>query len=124
MPMKRSPRQPAARRHSRFAGVSLLVAGALLVGGPAGASARLAPVIGGLERPVAIEHAGDARLYIVEQPGRIRVLNPDRTLRTLPLLDITDRVYDVNNEQGLLGLAFDPDFATNRRFYVNYIFHP
>jgi glucose/arabinose dehydrogenase len=86
--------------------------------------ARLVPVVSGLARPIAIEHAGDARLFIAEQAGRIRVLNPDRTLRTLPLLDITDRVYDVNNEQGLLGLAFDPDYANNRRFYVNYIFHP
>ncbi len=91
---------------------------------PAPTSARLVPLLSGLERPIAIEHAGDDRLFIAEQPGRIRVLNPDRTLRTLPLLDITDRVYDVNNEQGLLGLAFDPDYASNGRFYVNYIFHP
>jgi len=91
---------------------------------PAATRARLVPLISGLDRPVVIEHAGDARLFIVEQAGRIRVLNADRTLRTLPLLDITDRVDDAGNEQGLLGLAFDPDYASNGRFYVNYIFDP
>ncbi|MEM8584450.1 MAG: PQQ-dependent sugar dehydrogenase, partial [Bacteroidota bacterium] len=77
----------------------------------------------GLERPVDVTYApGDeSRLFIVEQPGRIRVydLVNDELLAT-PFLDINTIVRDQGNEQGLLGLAFHPDFMTNGRFFVDY----
>lgn len=76
---------------------------------------------GGFESPVDIQNAGDGsgRLFIVEQAGRIRILQNGQTLEP-PFLDITDRVNDRGNEQGLLGLAFHPDFERNGFFYVNY----
>lgn len=77
------------------------------------------PIVGGLQSPVDIQNAGDARLFIVEQRGVIRLLD-ETGLRDEPFLDIPDRVFDAGNEQGLLGLAFHPDFAANGAFYVNY----
>lgn len=74
-------------------------------------------------RPLSIQHAGDGtnRLFVVEQAGTISVFpnDPEITERDI-FLDIESRVTDVSNEQGLLGLAFHPDFETNGYFYVNY----
>jgi glucose/arabinose dehydrogenase len=72
-------------------------------------------------QPVAIANAGDGsgRLFIVEQPGRIRIYS-DTQLLAAPFLNITNIVNSNGSEQGLLGLAFDPDFETNGYFYVNY----
>jgi glucose/arabinose dehydrogenase len=80
-----------------------------------------AEVVSGLQRPVDIQNAGDGsgRLFIMEQPGRIRVVQNGGLLET-PFLDITDRVDDGANEQGLLGLAFHPNYEQNGYFYVNY----
>ena len=85
------------------------------------ASLRLATVASGLERPVALIAApGDPRrrLFIVEQPGRIRVLERG-ALAPKPALDLVGTLAR-GNEQGLLGLAFHPGFATNRKLYVDY----
>ncbi|HKY02793.1 MAG TPA: PQQ-dependent sugar dehydrogenase [Burkholderiales bacterium] len=60
---------------------------------------------------------GDQRLFVVEKGGIIKTLQ-NGSVSTY--LDISDRV-DAANERGLLGMAFDPNFATNGRFYVNYI---
>lgn len=78
-------------------------------------------VANGFQKPLDIQNAGDGsgRLFIVEQAGRIRILQNGQTLEP-PFLDITDRVNDRGNEQGLLGLAFHPDFERNGFFYVNY----
>jgi glucose/arabinose dehydrogenase len=80
-----------------------------------------AEVGGGLARPVDIQNArdGSGRLFIIEQPGRIRVLQNGQLLETA-FLNITDRVDDGANEQGLLGLAFHPNYGQNGFFYVNY----
>ncbi|MBJ7575723.1 PQQ-dependent sugar dehydrogenase [Luteimonas sp. MC1828] len=90
---------------------------------PPPAAASLAIFATGLSQPVVITHAGDARLFVAEQPGRIRVIDNGVVLPT-PFLDITARVDDAGNEQGLLGLAFHPEYASNGYFYVNYIFDP
>ena len=85
----------------------------------------LAPVLTqGLVQPVFIGHAGDhsRRLFIVEQPGRIRILQ-NGALQPSAFLDISDRV-DFGGEMGLLGLAFHPRFAKNGRFFVNYTRKP
>jgi glucose/arabinose dehydrogenase len=58
------------------------------------------------------------RLFVVEQGGRIRVVRGGRVLRR-PFLDVSARIV-AGGEQGLLGLAFAPDYARSRRFYVNY----
>ena len=84
------------------------------------AAIRLDPVLQGLSSPLYITnaHDGSNRLFVVEQPGRIKVLAPGATAPTL-FLDITSKVLS-GGEQGLLGLAFHPQFATNSRFFVNY----
>ncbi|MGD0484521.1 MAG: PQQ-dependent sugar dehydrogenase [Gemmatimonadales bacterium] len=80
---------------------------------------RLQPVAKGLVAPLYLTAPpGDPRLFVVEQPGRIRVIRDGRLLPA-PFLDLTDKV-SYGGERGLLGLAFHPRFATNGRFYVNY----
>ena len=74
----------------------------------------------GLESPVFLTApAGDGRLFIVEQPGRIRIVK-NGALLPAPFLDISSLVTFAG-EQGLLSLAFDPAYATNGRFYVYYV---
>jgi glucose/arabinose dehydrogenase len=75
----------------------------------------------GLVRPLDVQApAGDrARVFVVEQPGRIRVLRGTSLVAT-PFLDITGRVGSGGSEQGLLGLAFHPRYAENGRFFVNF----
>ena len=85
---------------------------------------ELEVVTSSLVSPVAVRHAGDGsgRLFIVEQRGVIRIY--DRTDGLSTFLDIQTLVDDGGNEQGLLGLAFHPDYATNGFFYVNYTRDP
>lgn len=74
----------------------------------------------GLDRPLfATAPAGDSRLFIAEQGGLIKVLQ-NGTVQSTPFLDLSASV-DTEGERGLSGLTFDPNFATNRRFYVDYI---
>ncbi|NND64052.1 MAG: T9SS type A sorting domain-containing protein [Flavobacteriaceae bacterium] len=73
----------------------------------------------GFSSPVDLQNAGDDRLFVVEQGGRIKILNSDGTTNATPFLDISGLV-STGSEQGLLGLAFHPDYATNGYFYVNY----
>ncbi len=82
------------------------------------AQPRLIEVARGLSNPVSIANAGDDRLFVVEQRGTIRIVRDGQVLEQ-PFLDVTDRVRS-GGEQGLLGLAFPPDFADSGRFYVYY----
>lgn len=76
-------------------------------------------VASGFTNPVDIQHAGDSRLFIVEQAGLIKILNDNGTVNTNPFLDITSQVLS-GGEQGLLGLAFHPNYQNNRLFYIYY----
>ena len=76
-------------------------------------------IISGLQRPVDLQTDGSGRLFVLEKPGRIRIIENDQLIET-PFLDISDRVGSGGNEQGLLGLAFHPQYAQNGRFFVNY----
>lgn len=78
----------------------------------------LQQVASGLARPVSITHAGDTRLFIVLQGGQIVIWDGASVLPT-PFLDIRSLVRS-GGEQGLLGLAFHPDYAANGFLYVNY----
>ncbi len=79
----------------------------------------LRPVVSGLAAPVYLTAPpGDARLFVVEQPGRIRVIRNGRLLPRA-FLDLTAKV-GYGGERGLLGLAFHPHYAENGRFYVDY----
>ena len=101
------------------AGLSLAAAYAAAQPGPS-AAVTLEPVATGLASPVLVTHAGDGsgRLFIVEQGGTIRVVPAGGGAPAL-FLNISGRVLS-GGERGLLGLAFHPDFETNRRFFVNY----
>jgi glucose/arabinose dehydrogenase len=74
-----------------------------------------------LSDPIGLVAAGDGsgRLFIVEQEGMILAWK-DGALQQKPFLDIRDRVGRHGSEQGLLGLAFHPDYANTGFFYVNY----
>lgn len=88
---------------------------------PSRTTARLEPFVSGLEAPIGIDNAGDGsgRLFVLEKAGRVRILR-NGALVARPFLDITSRVGSTEYEQGLLGLAFDPGYRDNGRFYVNY----
>ncbi len=75
----------------------------------------------GFSRPIGIEHCGDSRLFIIEKVGKIWVLDSLGVRQTQVFLDIANRVKSSGNEQGLLGLAFHPDYAQNGWFFVHYI---
>lgn len=79
----------------------------------------IVPFASGLEKPVTITNAGDSRLFVVEQSGRIRIVESSGTVKATPFLDISDMVTS-GNEQGLLGLAFHPDYGSNGFLYINY----
>lgn len=77
-------------------------------------------ISGGLIDPVHLTHAGDdsGRLFVIEQAGLVRVIK-NGALLVAPYLDINTLVLCCG-EQGLLSIAFDPDFKTNGTFYLNY----
>ncbi len=82
----------------------------------------LSPVVTGVTAPVYLTHAGDGsgRLFVVEQAGRIRLIqNSARSVSSTPFLSITDRVRCCV-EEGLLSVAFPPDYASSGQFYVYY----
>lgn len=83
-------------------------------------SIQLQPFLSGLASPVLIRHAGDLsnRLFIVEQTGIVKVLQPGSATPT-DFLNVTTK-RSCCGERGLLGLAFHPQFAANRRFFINY----
>ncbi len=76
-------------------------------------------LVGNVDVPVQLTApAGDARLFVATKGGTIRIFEAGALLPT-PFLDISGIVHQ-NSEQGLLGLAFDPGYATNGRFFVSY----
>ena len=76
-------------------------------------------ILSGFTRPVDMEDSGDGKIYVVEQEGQILFFE-NGVLLPQPFLDIRDRVGSRANEQGLLGLALDPNFLGNRIYYLNY----
>jgi glucose/arabinose dehydrogenase len=82
---------------------------------------QLALVVKGLQKPTYLTHAGDGsgRLFITEQVGRIRIVANGRLLPE-PFLDITSLVGSRGSEQGLLSVAFHPQYPRNGYFFVNY----
>lgn len=106
----------------------ILVAALVAVTFPVNAAPSTAPteidleleeVATGFNKVTDIVNAGDDRLFIVEQDGRIKIQQNGVTLPT-PFLDISSQVC-VNYQSGLLGLVFHPDYARNGYFWVNYI---
>jgi glucose/arabinose dehydrogenase len=79
---------------------------------------KLVPVASGFDRPLDIDSQPDGRLFVVEQRGVIKIVK-NGAVNAVPFLDIHSKVA-LGEETGLLGLAFHPQYATNRKFYVYY----
>jgi glucose/arabinose dehydrogenase len=111
---------PVARRVLRRLGLALVLAGLIV---PLTATSSNAAGLGlelvdsGFTLPVFVTHAGDSRLFVVEQGGLIKIIHDDASVTTF--LDISGMLICCG-EQGLLGLAFHPGYATNGLFYVNF----
>lgn len=90
-------------------------------GSPSPLTIRLQPFLSGLSLPVQVTSArnGSKRLFVVQQRGIIRVVQPGTNVFT-DFLNISSVVSSSGNERGLLGLAFHPQYSTNRRFFVYY----
>jgi glucose/arabinose dehydrogenase len=106
---------------ARAARAGAVLLAALLA--PAGLAAASLPqgfaetrVAGGLSSPTAMAFAPDGRLFVCEQWGRLRVVK-DGVLLATPFLSVT---VSATGERGLLGVTFDPAFATNGYVYVYY----
>ena len=84
------------------------------------AEVRLEPVAANLEQPTSVVSAddGSGRLFVTQKTGLLRIVEGGSVLDT-PFLDLTDTV-STSSEQGLLGVAFHPDYAQNGRFFINY----
>ncbi|WP_420629591.1 PQQ-dependent sugar dehydrogenase [Candidatus Leptofilum sp.] len=88
---------------------------------PEGVGITAVAIESGFIQPVDITNAGDDRLFIVEQPGIIRIIDADGNMLPDPFLDINLIVdSETHSERGLLGLAFHPDYPNTPYFYVNY----
>lgn len=75
----------------------------------------------GLLNPVNLKFTNDNTLFVVERDGLIQIVDTNGNVGDTPFLDIDVNVTDAGGEQGLLGLAFHPNYDTNGFFYVNYI---
>ena len=87
--------------------------------GAAPITVTVALLAGGFNNPVDIVHAGDSRLFIVEQGGQIRIIESGGNVLATPFLDLS-AVVTAGGEAGLLGLAFPPDYSSSGEFYVNF----
>ena len=77
----------------------------------------------GFSSPIEITNAGDSRLFVVQQGGAIKIVKPNGatgTVNATNFLTLPSTLVLSGGEQGLLGLAFHPNYATNGYFYVNY----
>ncbi len=74
----------------------------------------------GFNNIVDLANAGDARLFVVEQGGRIKIIDENGNTLSENFLNIQNKISSGGGEQGLLGLAFHPDYTNNGFFYVNY----
>jgi glucose/arabinose dehydrogenase len=105
------------------------MAAMLAVGGTANADVKikLEPYVTGINTPLAmVQPAGDDRKFVIEQWGRVRIINADGELEAEPFLDIRNLIikhFADFDERGLLGIAFHPDFANNGKLYVAYSGH-
>ncbi len=112
-----------------YCATAVLAGGLLAFAGSAQAATKikLEPLVSGVNTPLAmVQPAGDDRKFVIEQNGRIRIIDKDGNLGATPFLDIRNLIVDLHHdfdERGLLGLAFHPDFKSNGKFYVAYSGH-
>ncbi|KMQ63080.1 cadherin [Chryseobacterium angstadtii] len=82
-------------------------------------SINLVEFASGLTSPVEITNANDTRLFVVQQDGIIKIIQPNGTINSADFMNISSKVL-YGGERGLLGLAFHPQYATNGYFFVYY----
>lgn len=70
--------------------------------------------------PVLVTNCGDKRKFVVQRTGAIYIVDSTGTKLTTPFLNVASKITSTNNEQGLLCMAFDPDYLTNGEFYIYY----
>ncbi len=87
---------------------------------------KLEPLVAGINTPLAmVQPPGDNRMFIIEQFGRVRILENGKLLPT-PFLDVRSKIPNLHHdfdERGLLGIAFHPKYKENGKFYVAYSAH-
>ena len=90
------------------------------------AQIKLEKVVSGINTPLAmVQPPGDPRMFIIEQNGRVRILEAGQ-LKPTPFLDVRSKIttlFHDFDERGLLGIAFHPKFKDNGKFYVTYSAH-
>ncbi len=104
-------------RHGLWLGASLLVSLVTPVQGatlPSGFTETT--IASGLSGPTAVTRAPDGRFFVCEEGGRVRIVKNNALLPT-PFITLST---STDGERGVLGIAFDPDFATNRFVYIYY----
>jgi glucose/arabinose dehydrogenase len=106
---------------SLFLIVLITISGVSAQGVPAPLTIRAQPFLTGLSLPVHVTSSKDGtrRLFIVQQRGIIKVVQPGSNTPT-DFINLSSVVSSTGSERGLLGLAFHPQFATNGFFFVNY----
>ena len=104
-----------------FISIVLLASVAATAQVPNDVSLGPVPGISGLSAPLGLKHAGDGsgRIFIVEQPGTVRIIDASGNLLATPFVAIESRVEN-NGERGLLDIAFHPEFESNGLFYLHY----
>lgn len=113
-----SPRQDAGSASPVTATVSPQIQGTARLEEP---RVDLEPVANDLESPLFVTHAGDGsrRLFVLEKEGVVRIVSGGLGAPA-PYLDLRDRVGSASSEQGLLGIAFAPDYRRSGYLFVNY----
>src|SRR5262245_43427336 len=118
------PHKHFTARWCRFRAWALVVSALLVLLGRSPASAATLPsgftetlVASGLASPTAMAFAPDGRLFVCEQGGKLRVIK-NGTLLATPFVTLSS--VDSTGERGLLGVAFDPNFASNQYIYIYY----
>ena len=104
---------------SAIAAGSMMLCASAAISGP---KINMEPVATGLNQPLAMVETPDGRMFVIEQWGRVMVVEDGEVLGT-PLLDIRNLIVDRHpdfDERGLIGLALHPEFESNRKFYVAY----
>jgi glucose/arabinose dehydrogenase len=88
------------------------------IAGMPGNRLKIEVVADQLRAPWSIAFLGDGRVLFTERPGRVRLINADRSVQTKPVLEVRDVLADT--KLGLMGLVLDPDFATSPYVYLAY----
>ena len=121
-PTSDMPQRPTPVR--RYRAIRFYPSEVALPGGdlPGDPQIQLVEVSGDLAEPVnvAAPRDGSGRIFVLERGGTIRIVNPDGSVLPEPFLDWTGKTMSAFLEQGMLGMAFHPNYAENGIFYINY----